>query len=463
MPATAAVQRAPVRQILVLSADDALWNEVSRRLRGTDHILRATSIEEANLLFRDKTPDIILLDSQCTWKSDGIGAVLPYLRNAFEDVVLVVLASRGKGHGELLAAGADEVVTLPLDPLGFRPLLERAFEKRRLEAENRRLRAQVSGRYSFHELLGGSDGMRRVYDAICRLAPSNTTVAIRGESGTGKELVARAIVAMSPRKDRPFVSVNCAALPDTLIETELFGHEKGAFTGAHVGRPGQIEMAHSGTLFLDEIGTLGLPLQSKLLRVLEDCAVQRLGARNARHIDFRLITATNEDLETLVNEGRFREDLYYRIHVVPIFVPPLRERQGDIPLLIDHFLRLYCTDNRAPLKRMSAEAMEILEEGAWPGNVRELENLVQRLVLMVEGTMIRAEDLPQQILVSSAARQNELLIPENGLELDEEMQRIEAAYLKAALQRTGGRKVAAAALLRLDPRRMGYLCRKYKI
>jgi transcriptional regulator with PAS, ATPase and Fis domain len=288
-------------------------------------------------------------------------------------------------------------------------------------------------------------------------------VLLRGESGTGKELVARAIVTLGPRAERPFVSINCAALPENLIESELFGHEKGAFTDAKEARPGHIELAHTGTLFLDEIATLGLALQSKLLRVLEDRAVTRIGGKIPRKIDFRLITATNENLEDLVHTGRFREDLYYRINVIPIALPPLRDREGDIPLLINHFLRLYSDANRMPVKQMDPEVMEILEEYSWPGNVRELENLAQRLVLMVDGPVILAKHLPQQILVTTTTSQQALLIPEEGVDFDEEMARIEAAYLGAALQRSGGSKVGAARLLRMDKQKMHYLCRKYKM
>ena len=290
---------------------------------------------------------------------------------------------------------------------------------------------------------------------------ATVNVLVRGESGTGKELVAQAIVASGPRRDKPFVSVNCAALPESLIEAELFGHEKGAFTDAHESRAGHIESANGGTLFLDEIGTLGLTLQSKLLRVLEQHVVQRIGSRTTKKIDFRLIAATNEDLEQAVRAGRFREDLYYRLNVVPIVLPPLRERPGDVAILLDHFLRMYCAANSLPLKRLDSDALEILEEYHWPGNVRELENLVQRLVIMGSGAVITAKHLPQQILYTSTAKQEALLIPEEGISFDEEMARIELAYLQAALRRTGGKKVAAAALLQINAQKMKYLCRKY--
>jgi DNA-binding NtrC family response regulator len=305
--------------------------------------------------------------------------------------------------------------------------------------------------------------MRRVYDAITRVAESTSTVLIRGESGTGKELVARAIVALGPRAQKPFVSINCSALPENLIETELFGHEKGAFTDARAARAGHIELANTGTLLLDEIATLGLALQSKLLRVLEDRVVTRIGGQTAKKIDFRLIAATHEDLEEMVRAGRFREDLYYRINVVPIALPALRDRPGDVPLLLNHFLRFYCASNNVPLKRLDPDVMQILEEDAWPGNVRELENLVQRLVLMVDGPVIKVQHLPQRLLYNSTTSQESLLIPEGGVNFDQEIAKIEVAYLTAALRRSGGSKIGAARLLQVDKQKMHYLCRKYGI
>jgi transcriptional regulator with PAS, ATPase and Fis domain len=312
-------------------------------------------------------------------------------------------------------------------------------------------------------LIGCSEGMRRVYDTISRIADSSSTVLVRGESGTGKELVARAIVSQGARAMKPFVSLNCAALPENLIESELFGYEKGAFTDAKTARAGHIEMAHTGTLFLDEIATLGLGLQAKLLRVLQDRAVTRIGGHSAKKIDFRLITATHEDLEEMVRTGRFREDLYYRVNVVPIAIPPLRERSGDISLLVDHFLRSYCAENGLSLKSLDVEVMHVLEEDPWPGNVRELENLIQRLVLMVDGPTIKVQHLPQRMLYNNAASQESLLIPEGGVNFDEEISRIEVAYLEAALRRTKGSKIGAARLLNIDKQRLHYLCRKYQI
>jgi transcriptional regulator with PAS, ATPase and Fis domain len=247
------------------------------------------------------------------------------------------------------------------------------------------------------------------------------------------------------------------------MESELFGYEKGAFTGADSAKPGLIELAHGGTLFLDEITTLHPSLQSKLLRVLQERSVQRLGGRAAKKIDFRLVSATNEDLEDCVRKGRFREDLYFRINVVPIAVPPLRKRRGDVALLADHFMRIYCASAKKPLKTVQPDALEVLEAYEWPGNVRELQNVIQRVVVMVNSQVVTLEHLPQHLLQHSASVQEAILIPEEGVDFDVEMQNLEVAYLNAALRRTGGKKSAAAELLRIDRQRMKYLCRKHKI
>jgi len=387
------------------------------------------------------------------------------IRQVRDDLVLVAITRSNSRSIPLKAshAGADEFFLAPLDFQELQIVLSRAIERRSLQIEGQRLVEQTESKSAFCGMIGGSEVMQRVYQAIQAVADSNTTVVLRGESGVGKELVANAIIQSGSRADRPYVCLNCSAIPESLIESELFGHEKGAFTGADAPKPGLIEAAHGGTLFLDEITTLDHSLQSKLLRVLQERVVQRIGSRTAKKIDFRLIAATNDDLEELVRQGRFREDLYYRINVVPIFVPPLRDRDGDLPLLVDHFLRVYCAANNKPLKHLEPEALEIMEDYSWPGNVRELENVIQRLVLMADSLSIRAEHLPQLLLHSSTAGQEAILIPEEGVDFDAEMERIELAYLTAALRRTGGKKSAAAALLRIDPQRMKYLCRRRKL
>ncbi len=455
-----------VRRIAIVTTDESVLPDVEKFLAPNFNTTFLSNPDDILPLLTQVPLDAILLDVDTVAGSTAQGLeVLQELRGMSEDFVLIAL-TRSHGHSvrrKATEAGADDFFVAPVDFDELHLVLERALDQRRMEIENRRLREQIAQKYSFCELIGGSEPMRRVFDAIARVADSTTTILIRGESGTGKELVARALVMTGPRSEQPFISLNCGAIPESLIEAELFGHEKGSFTGADASRPGHIEAAHGGTLFLDEIGSLPLPLQSKLLRVLEERTVQRIGGRGTKKVDFRLITATNEDLEEAVRGGRFREDLYYRIHVVPIFLPPLRERPGDLPLLADHFLRIYCSANDLALKRLEPEAVEILEEHSWPGNVRELENLVQRLVLMVEGSSITVKHLPQQILLNSTAGHESLLIPEKGIDFDKEMARIEAAYLQAALRRSGGKKVAAAHLLRINPQKMKYLCRKYRI
>lgn len=404
------------------------------------------------------------LDSVGEDSSDAL-RLLGEIRQVRDDLVLVAITRSNSRSLPLKSSelGADEFFLAPLDFQELQIVLARAIEKRGLQLEGRRIVEQAESKSVFCGLIGGSDAMQRVYQAVRAVADSNTTVVLRGESGTGKELIAGAIVQTGSRRNKPYICLNCSAIPESLIESELFGHERGAFTGADTAKPGLIESAHGGTLFMDEITTLDHSLQSKLLRVLQEHVVQRIGGRTTKKIDFRLIAASNDDLEELVKQGRFREDLYYRINVVPIFVPPLRDRDGDVAILVDHFLRIYCTANNKPLKQLQPDALEIMEEYAWPGNVRELENVVQRLVLMNDSPVIKAEHLPQQLLYSSASSQEAILIPEGGVDFDAEMERIEVAYVTAALNRTKGKKTAAAALLRVDPQRMKYLCRKHKL
>ncbi len=452
--------------VAVVTTDEKVGPEAGQHLGGEYQLHLLQTWEELAALLQEHALDAILLDLDTLGDSSDTGvAALRELRSNYPDLVLVAMTRSNSRNLRLKAmeATADEYFVAPIEFAEVRIILARALEKRQTEIEYRSRREQEVPQASFCGLIGLSGPMQRVYDAIRRVAGSTSTVLIRGESGTGKELVARAIVAMSPRADKPFISLNCAALPDNLIEAELFGHEKGAFTDARTSRAGHIEMADGGTLFLDEIATLGLPLQSKLWRVLEDPAGQRIGGKSPKKIDFRLVTATNEDLEEMVRAGRFREDLYYRIHVVPIMLPALRERAGDIPLLVDHFLRRYCAANGVEAKRIEPEVMAILEEDAWPGNVRELENLVQRLVLMVDGPVIKVNHLPQRILYNSTASQESLLIPETGVNFDQEIARIEVAYLTAALRRCSGSKAAAARLLQIDKQKIHYLCRKYGI
>ena len=450
----------------VVAKAPTLRRELENSLSNDFNIVEAASHDEAYPLLEQGNLDVLVLDVDSGGGQLQSGLeLLEALDNSDLDTLAIVMSDdeRTQTAMRMIRAGAYDFLVKPVNAAVLKVVIGRAVEKVRIERENRLLRQEITRKAQVGDLLGSTDAMRDLFESIKRVARSNATVAIRGESGSGKELVARAIHDQSPRRDRAFVSVNCAALPETLMESELFGYEKGAFTGATATKEGRIEAAHRGTLFLDEIGTLGLSLQSKLLRILEDQTLMRLGGKKHIRVDFRLVTATNEDLEKSVQEGRFREDLYYRIHVIPIFLPPLRERPGDIPLLVEHFLRMYCAADRVPLKRISPEVIEILEENPWPGNVRELENLIQRLVLMTSDPVITAKHLPSQLLYASATQQEALLIPDEGIDFDEEMARIEVAYLEAALRRTGGNKVKAAKLLHIDKQRIHYLCRKFRV
>jgi DNA-binding NtrC family response regulator len=452
--------------VAVITVEAAAYPEIRRSLGAAFRMVLASSEEEITALMTDASLQAVLfdLDSIGTGAGDGID-VLKEMRQLRQDLVFVAMTRANDRSIPIKAsrAGADEFFLLPLNFSELHIVLTRAIQKRAMEIEGRRMMEHFENKSAFCGLIGGSSTMQRVYQAVLSVASSNSSVLLRGESGTGKELIAQAIVQSGNRSEMPYIALNCSALPEGLIESELFGYEKGAFTGADGARAGLIEAAQGGTLFLDEITTLPQGLQSKLLRVLQERTLQRLGGRTAKKIDFRLITATNEDLEDLVKKGRFREDLYYRINVVPIAIPPLRERDGDIPVLVDHFLRVYCAAAKKPLKSLQADVVAILEDYSWPGNVRELENIVQRLVVMSDSPVITAEQLPQTLLYSSAVSQEAILIPEGGVEFDSEMERIEVAYLSAALRRTQGKKSAAAELLHIDGQRMKYLCRKHKL
>jgi DNA-binding NtrC family response regulator len=452
--------------VAVVTVDTAEFAEMRRGLLPEFRVTLADTESSIKDAVEDPGIRAMLLDLDSIGDAAAEGIeVLQAIRAIRDDIVIIALTKSRERNLPLHAsqAGADEFVLSPVNYEELQAVLSRAVEKRAHELEGRRVVQQAESRSAFRSLIGASAAMQKLYQTIQAVADSNTTVVLRGESGTGKELIAKAIVQCSDRAEQPYVCLNCAALPESLIESELFGYEKGAFTGADASRAGHIESAHGGTLFLDEITTLNPGLQSKLLRVLQERTVQRVGGRSSRKIDFRLICATNDDLEDLVKKGRFREDLYYRINVVPIIVPPLRDRDGDVPLLADHFLRIYCAASKKPLKSMQPDVLETLEDYPWPGNVRELENLIQRLVVMVTGPNITMEHLPQHLLQHSASGQEAMLIPEDGVDFDAEMGRIEVAYLSAALRRTGGKKSAAAMLLRVDTQRMKYLCRKFQL
>ena len=464
--AAPAASQGSVPVVCIVTADDEFLDILTAELSPWFQVVNRDSYDDLARWTREAAVSAVVIDIDTQGRDPHGGlAILNELRSLNGDLALISLSRTRTQSVEKQArsAGADAHFRDPVDVAELRKAIAGTVRRRSEDIEREQMRRQARESSRFQDFIGVSEPMRLVYDAIQQVASSNINVLIRGESGTGKELAARAIVSLSRRAGKPFIRLNCAALPENLIESELFGSERGAFTGATESRPGHIELADGGTLFLDEIATLSLSLQTKLLRVLEDHHVQRLGGRTYRKIDFRLICATNEPLEEMARTGRFREDLYYRIHVVPIHLPPLRERTGDVPLLCEHFLQIHCAANDLPLKRLSADALSALEEHTWPGNVRELENLIQRLIITVGREEIGAGDLPSHLLAESVALHEAILLPKDGTDLDEQLRQLEVALLTTALRRTNGGKSAAARLLNVDVQRMKYLCRKYSL
>ncbi|MBI3484338.1 MAG: sigma-54-dependent Fis family transcriptional regulator [Acidobacteria bacterium] len=457
------------RHILIVEDDQQLREQVYFALKQEYEVAQAGSLEAALAqLTAHCGADVVLLDLQLSSNGtvDEGFAVLREVKRQVSDTVVIVMT--GDPHHETrlraIEEGAYDCFTKPFDIRDVKLVIARSLERLDLERENRRLRSEVIRTSSFQKLIGCSPAMTRVFDMIRRVADSPATVLLQGESGTGKELAARAIHYQSARRDEPFVPVHCSALPETLIETELFGHEKGAFTGAVAAREGRFEMAHRGTLFLDEVGTLNLNVQTKLLRVLEERQFERVGGRKTIHVDVRLVAATNEDLETLVSSGRFRDDLFFRLNVLPIRLPPLRERADDIPLLASGFVHSYCERAKLPRKKIAPEAMQLMMSHAWKGNVRELENVIQRAILMADGDTLLPEHLPAQVRGSDVpGGPGQVVIPPDGLKMDEEIARFERELLESALAQAGGVKTKAAKLLGLTKEQMKYLCRKYGV
>jgi len=447
--------------------DSALRSRLASALRSDFEILEGEGYETAFKLLQGSELDVLLL--ALPMPSGGIREcvdLLSRLQGSEIDTLVIVLSADEKKATALkvIDAGSYDYFIKPVDPDVLGHLLRRAVEKLHMQRENLILRAEISRKNALGDLIGATEVMQHVFNNIKRVARATTSVIIRGESGVGKELVARALHDESPRKGRAFISVNCAALPEGLMEGELFGFEKGAFTGAVATKEGRIELAHLGTLFLDEIATLTPALQSKLLRVLEEKSLTRLGGKKQIRVDFRLVTATNENLEEMVRQDRFRKDLYYRIHVVPIFVPALRERVEDIPVLVEYFVGVYSAANGVRPKRIADDAMLAIRRYPWPGNVRELQNAIQRLVVMTDGQDIRLEDLPTEIVeASGSATGAKIRLSGKGISLDKELEAVERRWVQEALEEAKQVKTEAARMLGVDRNRMNYLCRKHHL
>ncbi len=444
----------------ILVVDDApdIRAGMAEILKGAGyHVDTASDGQEAIEKLDDRFFDVVLTDLAMPRK-DGM-EVLKFLNEHSPETVCIIITGYGtiKGAVEAMRKGAFDYLTKPVKAEEVIIVIQKALDVRQLKRENRSLKQELIHIYGFDRIVGKSEAMQKVFRMIEKVADTDSTVLITGESGTGKELIAHAIHFASERKDRPFVPVNCAAIPEELLESELFGHEKGAFTHAIKTRIGRFELADKGTIFLDEIGEMSPALQVKLLRVLQERKFERVGGIKTIQVDIRIIAATNADLEKAVKESRFREDLYYRLNVIPIHIPSLRERRSDIPLLVNHFLEKFCADKRTLVQGINPEALQCLITYDWPGNVRELENIIERMVILANGPMITIDDLPERIVgirnnsyVLMADPRNATLLPDEGFSLSSAVEQFEKTLILQALDKTGWVKNRAAKLLKMN-------------
>jgi len=392
---------------------------------------------------------------------DGL-QTLREIRKLYPDLPVIMMTAYGTVETAVasMKEGALDYITKPIDLDELLLMLQKVIERSNLIKENKELKAQLQERYEFTNIVYGSPKMEEVMGLVARVAPSQTTILIRGESGTGKELIANAIHYASPRSAKPWVKMSCAAIPETLLESELFGHEKGAFTGSAQRRIGRFEEANGGSIFLDEIGDLSPSTQVKLLRILQNKEFQRLGSNLIHKTDVRVITATHRDLEEAIKKGFFREDLYYRLNVISILLPPLRERREDIPLLIDYFLQKYSNENQKSISDISQEAKALLLRYPYPGNIRELENLIERAVVLCRGEMITTQDLPFHL---KEEKSEKLLESKKEKSLPESLEEIERDSILKALHQHLGVQTKAAENLGISERVLRYKMKKYRI
>jgi DNA-binding NtrC family response regulator len=438
------------KRILVVEDEEKLRRVIELQLVSAGFDVDKAATAEDGLKIVDRA-DMVLTDLKLP-NMDGL-QFLGLIRRQNAQVPVVMMTAYGTVETavEAMKSGATDFLLKPFSLDHLMQVVHKAMEMRALRDENRQLKAELGRRYEFDNIIGRSSSMQEIFDTIERVAPTRATVLLAGESGVGKDLVARAIHFHSPRRDRPMVKINCSAIPENLMESELFGYEKGAFTGANTTKPGKFEQADTGTVFLDEIGDVPGPIQVKLLRILQEREFERLGSNVTRHIDVRVIAATNQDLRAALEQGTFREDLYYRLNVVPLNIPALRERKQDIPFLANHFVKKLAPETGCQVESITSAAMEKLTGYHWPGNVRELENVIERSLVMAKGTELDAADIRLESAPRVKPQSENHFLPE-GMSLDAYEQDI----IREALRRADGNKSQAARMLGLTRNALRY-------
>jgi two-component system NtrC family response regulator/two-component system response regulator HydG len=444
---------------ILIADDEATARESLAKILAEDgyEVYTAPDGQEALRIAAEESPDIVLTDLRMP-AMDG-NELLQRLRKAYPDVGVVIMTAFGtiRSAVEALREGAEDYLTKPIDVEELEHLLERILQKRKLVAETRILRERLDDKYRFENIVGRSPQMLEIFRLVEQVAPSQASILITGESGTGKELIAQAIHQRSPRRDAPFIKVSCAALPETLLESELFGHERGAFTGALSRRAGRFEIAAGGTIFLDEIGDVPLGMQVKLLRFLQERQFERLGGNRTLTVDVRVLAATHRELPTLIREGKFREDLYYRLNVIEVRMPPLRERTLDIPLLVDYFTRKFATANGKRVAGVDEQALAAICGHQWQGNVRELEHAIERAVILARDETLGVGLFPSLPSPAAPARSDSgPSVPGATLEA------IERDAILRTLEAVGGSTSRAAAILGISPRTIQYKIKQYR-
>jgi DNA-binding NtrC family response regulator len=451
--------------ILVIDDEEIMREILETLLTREGYSVRlASSGEEGLELARAVPVDAAIVDIMMPGL-DGI-ATLDELKRVDEDLAVIIITAYASVESAISAmkAGAFDYITKPFKNDEVLVVVRNALERRRLVHENRNLRQNIQERYhKFGNIIGKSPRMRQVFDLIIQAAPSRSTILIHGESGTGKELVARAIHANSSRADRPFVTVNSGSLPVEFLESTLFGHVKGAFAGALYPKKGLFDLADRGSLFFDEIGNVPVETQAKLLRVIQERDFMRLGGMESMRVDVRLIAATNMDLRQLMEEGRFREDLFYRLHVISIQLPSLRDRKDDIPLLARHFLAKYGEENRKADLELTSDALDVLMEYAWPGNVRELENVIERAAVLTSGSRIGVDLIPDQVRKPPSFHAQPFVMPPEGISFKDVITDFEKRLIESTLETAGGVQKRAAELLHIKPTTLNEMIKRYDI